>query len=293
MITYKNLKALGLEKLVNPNSLRIYDLEISSSDDKSKSSYGNSSFYYLTKAIELVRQYPNSALVTGPICKKSWSLAGHDFSGQTEVLAKSCGIKNVGMLFTAKSPITGWRFNTLLATTHIALSDVPKKLNTKLIHAKLDLLKEFCFTYKKNPTLKVAGLNPHAGEEGILGNEEKDWLNDALISWNEMNRNIKLLGPLSPDSCWNSSVKAWNDKNAEKHDGILAMYHDQGLIPMKVIALNYSVNTTIGLPFIRTSPDHGTGFDIAGKGIAESHSMIEAIKAAIEMTNNSRLLNAH
>ena len=99
--------------------------------------------------------------------------------------------------------------------------------------------------------------------------------------------------PLSPDSCWNSSVKAWNDKNAEKHDGILAMYHDQGLIPMKVIALNYSVNTTIGLPFIRTSPDHGTGFDIAGKGIAQSQSMIEAIKAAIEMTNNSRLLNAH
>ena len=84
-----------------------------------------------------------------------------------------------------------------------------------------------------------------------------------------------------------------SDKNAEKHDGILAMYHDQGLIPMKVIALNYSVNTTIGLPFIRTSPDHGTGFDIAGKGIAQSQSMIEAIKAAVEMTNNSRLLNTH
>ena len=98
---------------------------------------------------------------------------------------------------------------------------------------------------------------------------------------------------MSPDSCWNSSAKAWNDVDAEKHDGILAMYHDQGLIPMKVIALNYSVNTTIGLPFIRTSPDHGTGFDIAGKGIAQSQSMIEAIKAAVEMTNNSRLLNTH
>ena len=145
-----------------------------------------------------------------------------------------------------------------------------------------------------NPaTLKVAGLNPHAGEEGILGHEERDWLNDALITWNKKNRSIELLGPLSPDSCWNSSVKAWNDKNAEKHDGILAMYHDQGLIPMKVIALNYSVNTTIGLPFIRTSPDHGTGFDIAGKGIAQSQSMIEAIKAAVEMTNNSRLFNTH
>ena len=291
--TYKHLKALGLKKLANPNSLQIYDLKISPSDDKSKSSYGNSSFYYLTKAIEIVRQHPNSALVTGPICKKSWSLAGHYFSGQTEVLAKSCGIKNVGMLFTAKSPITGWRFNTLLATTHIPLCEVPKRLNTKLIHSKLDLFKEFCIKYNKKPILKVAGLNPHAGEEGILGHEERDWLNDALITWNKKNKDIELLGPLSPDSCWNSSVQAWNNKNAEKHDGILAMYHDQGLIPMKVIALNYSVNTTIGLPFIRTSPDHGTGFDIAGKGIAQSQSMIEAIKAAVEMTKNSRLLNTH
>ena len=291
--TYKHLKSLGLKNLVNPNNLNIHDLKISSSDNESKSSYGNSSFYYLTKAIEIVKKYPNSALVTGPICKKSWSLAGHYFSGQTEVLAKSCGVKNVGMLFTAKSPITGWRFNTLLATTHIALSEVPKTLNTKLIHSKLDLFKKYFNTYTKKPTLRVAGLNPHAGEEGILGNEEKDWLNDALIAWNEKNRDIKLLGPLSPDSCWNSSAKAWRNKDAEKHDGILAMYHDQGLIPMKVIALNYSVNTTIGLPFIRTSPDHGTGFDIAGKGIAQSQSMIEAIKAAIELTNNSRLLNTH
>ena len=291
--TYKYLRSLGLENLANPKNFKIHDLEISSSDNDPKSSYGNSSFYYLTKAIEIVKQYPNSALVTGPICKKSWSLAGHHFSGQTEVLAESCGIKNVGMLFTAKSPITGWRFNTLLATTHIPLCEVPKRLNTKLIHSKLDLFKEFCIKYNKKPTLKVAGLNPHAGEEGILGNEEKDWLNDSLIAWNKKNRDIKLLGPISPDSCWNTSAKAWRHKDAEKHDGILAMYHDQGLIPIKVIALNYSVNTTIGLPFIRTSPDHGTGFDIAGKGIAQSQSMIEAIKAAVEMTKNSRLLNTH
>ena len=290
--TYINLKSTGLKSIADPNNLQIHDLEISFNNE-SKSSFGNSSFHYLTKAIEIVKQYPNSALVTGPICKKSWSLAGHHFSGQTEVLAKTCGVKNVGMLFTAKSPITDWRFNTLLATTHIALSEVPKILTKEIIHAKLDLFKEFCLTYTEKPTLRVAGLNPHAGEEGILGNEEKDWLNDALIAWNEKNSDIKLLGPIPPDSCWNSSSKAWRDKNAEKHDGILAMYHDQGLIPMKVIALNHSVNTTLGLPFIRTSPDHGTGFDIAGKGIAQSKSMIEAIKTAIEMTKNSRLLNTH
>jgi len=291
--TYNHLKTLGLENLANPNDFKIHDLEISQSNNKTKSSYGASSFYYLIKAIEIVKRYPNSALVTGPICKKSWSLAGHYFSGQTEVLAKSCGVNNVGMLFTAKSPMTGWRFNTLLATTHIPLCEVTKRLNKKIIHAKLDLFKEFCIKYNKKPFLKVAGLNPHAGEEGILGNEEKNWLKAALIAWNQKNNDIKLLGPLSPDSCWNSSAKAWRDKDAEKHDGILAMYHDQGLIPMKVIALNYSVNTTIGLPFVRTSPDHGTGFDIAGKGIAQSQSMIEAIKAAVEITRNSRLLNTH
>ena len=291
--TYFHLKSLGLKNLANPENLNIHDLEIFPSDNNDKSSYGDSSFYYLTRAIEIVKQHPNAALVTGPICKKSWSLAGHYFSGQTEVLAESCGVKNVGMLFTAKSPITGWRFNTLLATTHIALCDVPKKLTKELIYSKLDLFKDFCRAYKNQPTLKVAGLNPHAGEEGILGNEEKDWLNNAVINWREKNRGIKIQGPISPDSCWNSSAKAWRNKDAEKHDGILAMYHDQGLIPMKVIALNYSVNTTIGLPFIRTSPDHGTGFDIAGKGIAESQSMIEAIKAAIEMTKNSSLLNTH
>ncbi len=291
--TYQHLKSMGLKNIVNPNDLQIHDQDFSSFDNESKLKNGNSSFHYLTKAIEIVKKYPNSALVTGPICKKSWSLAGHNFSGQTEVLAKYCGVKNVGMLFTARSPITGWRFNTLLATTHIALCEVPKQLTLELTHSKLDLFKEFCSTYTNKPTFKVAGLNPHAGEEGILGNEEKDWLNDALISWSKKNKTVKLLGPLSPDSCWNSSAKAWQHKDAELHDGILAMYHDQGLIPMKVIALNYSVNTTIGLPFIRTSPDHGTGFDIAGKGIAQSQSMIEAIKTAIELTKNSRLLHTH
>ena len=149
--TYNRLRSLGLANLANPDNLTIHDLAMSSSDNESKSSYGDSSFYYLTKAIEIVKQYPYSALVTAPICKKSWSLAGHHFSGQTEVLAKSCGINNVGMLFTAKSPITGWRFNTILATTHIALSEVPKRLNTDLIHSKLDLLKKFCSTYTTKP----------------------------------------------------------------------------------------------------------------------------------------------
>ncbi len=291
--TFTNLKSSGVKEITDPNDIEICDLRVPLTENNPKINFGNASFLYLKKAIEIVKKYPNSALVTGPICKKSWSLAGHQFSGQTEVLAESCNAQNVGMLFTAKSPITGWRFNTLLATTHISLYEVPGKLTSNLIHSKLDLLSKFCSNYTKNPKLKVAGLNPHAGEEGLLGNEEKDWMNEAITAWKKKNSKITLTGPISPDTCWNSSAKAWRIKNSEKHDGILAMYHDQGLIPMKVIALNYSVNTTIGLPFIRTSPDHGTGFDIAGKGVAQCQSMIEAIKTAIDLTRNSRLFNAH
>ena len=291
--TYKHLKSLGITNIVDPSNYRIYDIKVPLEINHKKRSNGNASFIYLKKAIEIVQKHPNAALVTGPICKKSWALAGHNYSGQTELLAESCQVKSVGMLFTAKSPLTGWRFNTLLATTHIPLCEVPRQLTTRLIHSKLDLLSKFCKNYVKSPILKVAGLNPHAGEEGILGSEEKDWINNAVSTWSNQNKEIQLLGPISPDTCWNSSSRAWRDKTAPTHDGILAMYHDQGLIPIKVIALNYSVNTTIGLPFIRTSPDHGTGFDIAGKGLAQSQSMVEAIKTAIDLTKDSRLFNAH
>ena len=290
---YMCLKNLGLKNIADPNTYKICDLNMPLEGDNKRKNYGDASFHYLKKAIEIVKEDSFSALVTGPICKKSWSLAGHNFSGQTEVLAESSGAKNVGMLFTAKSPLTGWRFNTLLATTHIPLRKVPEQLCHNLIHSKLDLLSEFCSRYTQTPNLRVAGINPHAGEEGMLGKEEKDWLNFAIKAWKEKNKNIKILGPISPDSCWNSSAEAWTNNNSDKHDGILAMYHDQGLIPMKVIALNYSVNTTLGLPFTRTSPDHGTGFDIAGKGIAQSQSMLEAIMTAVDLTKNSRLLNSH
>ena len=282
--TYLTLKNLGITNLIDPNNYQIHDLTIPFDYNNPASSFGNASFQYLKKGIEIVQQHPFSALVTGPICKKSWSLAGYNYSGQTELLAESCKAKNVGMMFTAKSPITSWRFNTLLATTHIALSEVPKKLTAKLIHSKLDLLSSFCKKYTKYPSIKVAGLNPHAGEEGVMGDEEKNLINDAIISWGEKNKTIKIFGPVPPDTCWISSAKAWREKKANGYDGILAMYHDQGLIPMKVIAHNYSVNTTLGLPFIRTSPDHGTAFDIAGKGIAECQSMVEAIKTAVDLT---------
>ena len=292
--TYNSLRNQGITNLANPNKLKIYDLEIKNINTLDhKANSGNASFFYLKKAIEIVKSLPNSALVTAPICKKSWALAGHNYSGQTELLAEACNASKVGMLFTAKSPHTNWRFNTLLATTHIPIKKVSLSLNEELIFTKLDLLFNFCKLFKKNPTIKVAGLNPHAGEEGILGSEEKDFLEKTLRTWSEINNIKNLIGPVSPDSCWISAAKSWNFKKDIEHDGILAMYHDQGLIPMKIIATNYSVNTTLGLPIIRTSPDHGTGFDIAGKGIAQAQSIVEAIKTANELIIKSNLLNSH
>ncbi len=285
--TFLSLKTIGIKNIIDPSIFKIEDLKISNFDIKEPSKgSGNASFFYLKHAIEIVKKLPNSALVTSPICKKSWELAGHNYSGQTEVLSEAFNASNVGMLFTAKSPYTGWRFNTLLATTHIPLKEISTQLSNELICSKLDLLYEFCKKFKKKPVIHVAGLNPHAGEEGLLGFEEVNLISETLQNWHKNNPNAELRGPLSPDSCWISSAKAWRDKNFIANDGILAMYHDQGLIPVKIIALNYSVNTTIGLPIIRTSPDHGTGFDIAGKGIAQSKSMIEAIKTAIDLLAN-------
>ena len=284
---YLFLKSIGIEKIIDPNQLNIEDLKISSANVKEPSKdTGNASFYYLKHAIEIVKKTPDSALVTSPICKKLWNSAGHNYSGQTELLSETCESPNVGMLFTAKSPFTGWRFNTLLATTHIPIRDVPHKLNKNLIISKLDLLYKFCNKFKNKPILHVAGLNPHAGEEGILGNEEVDFINQAVNHWKIKNPLAYIEGSISPDSCWISSAKAWRGNNTNAPDGILALYHDQGLIPVKIITLNYSVNTTVGLPIVRTSPDHGTGFDIADKGIAQCQSMIEAIKTAVDLLIN-------
>ena len=134
------------------------------------------------------------------------------------------------------------------------------------------------------PHIAIAGLNPHSGEAGKLGLEEQDW----LIPWMQATRDrypqVKLTGPVPPDTLWVSAGPAWyEDANASPYDAYLALYHDQGLIPVKLLAFDRAVNTTIGLPFVRTSPDHGTAFDIAGKGMARADSMEAAIELAIAL----------
>ena len=177
------------------------------------------------------------------------------------------------------------QFNTLLATTHIPLSSVPTALTPERLERRLNQLENFCRRFSQRPRLRVAGLNPHAGEAGQLGTEEQHWISACLQRFQQRQSNLQLEGPVPPDTCWLGAAQAWNDSKHldEGCDGYLALYHDQGLIPVKVLAFDQAVNTTLGLPFLRTSPDHGTGFDRAGQGTARGASMLAAIDTAVEL----------
>jgi 4-hydroxythreonine-4-phosphate dehydrogenase len=250
---------------------------------------GAASFAYLQAAIAgaIAAQY--DAIVTGPIAKSAWKAAGHHYPGQTELLAEGAQAERFGMAFVARSPHTGWWLRALLATTHIPLRQVPDALSPALLTQKLDLLlhslgQDFGLS---QPRIAVAGLNPHSGEGGQLGREEVDW----LIPWLEQQRQrypqVQIDGPIPPDTLWVRPGQAWfgTDRQAMAiaHDAYLALYHDQGLVPIKLMAFDRAVNTTMGLPFVRTSPDHGTAFDIAGQGVADASSMVAAMELAVEV----------
>jgi len=281
--THLKLIEHGINNIPNPKKLDIIDIPLENKvvpgivDEYS----GSASFKWLVNATKMLLEGKANALVTAPISKIAWHKAGHEFAGQTELLGKLTN-KKTSMLFTAISPNNGWRFNTLLATTHIPFYKVNNNLTKELIRYKLDILLNFCLQFKDKPSLQIAGLNPHAGEEGKIGIEEKDLIIPLLNEWKLDNPNIKISGPIPPDTCWISSVNAWNGLSKENNapDGILALYHDQGLIPVKLIAFDEAVNTTLGLPFVRTSPDHGTALDIAGKFEARENSMVAAINNA-------------
>ncbi len=249
---------------------------------------GAASFAYMEAAIAATLAGNFDGIVTGPIAKSAWKAAGYNYPGQTELLAQKAGIDKFGMLFVARSPHTNWTLRTLLATTHIPLCQVPETLTPELMTQKLDLLVECLETDFgiKNGKIAIAGLNPHSGEKGQLGREEADWLIDWLEEEKTKRPNLTLIGPIPPDTMWVKPGQAWyGNSKVQAADGYLALYHDQGLIPVKLMAFDRAVNTTIGLPFIRTSPDHGTAFDIAGKGIADATSMKAAIELASELVS--------
>lgn len=289
--TYNLLKNLTDDHILiaDPNHLEIIDIctdgEISLGVGNRES--GAASFAYLDAAIAQTLAGNFDAIVTAPIAKSAWKQAGHDYAGQTELLAERSQIDDFGMLFVGKSSHTGWVLRALLATVHIPLSEVTKKLTPELIEQKLNLLRrsllqDFGIT---NPRIAIAGINPHSGEQGQLGIEERDWLQPLIDLYRQQYPNVQITNPIPPDTMWVNPAKAWRnlDHVGLGYDAYLAMYHDQGLIPVKLLAFDRAVNTTIGLPFVRTSPDHGTAFDIAGKGIADPASTIEAIALAIEL----------
>ena len=281
--TYSKLIKHGINNIPNPDNLDIIDIPINNRvvPGVVNESTGAASFKWLSNATNLLLDGKSKALVTAPISKIAWHKAGHEFAGQTELLGKLTN-KRTSMLFTAISPNNGWRFNTLLATTHIPLENINKHLTKELIRYKLDALKSFCHKFKENPVIQIAGLNPHAGEEGKIGIEEQNLIIPILKEWKIDNPSINIHGPIPPDTCWISSAEAWNSDSSKNNapDGILALYHDQGLIPVKLIAFDEAINTTLGLPFVRTSPDHGTALDIAGKFKAREKSMIAAMNNA-------------
>ncbi len=281
--TYSKLIDHGINKIADPKDLDIIDIPLEEKITPGivNKFTGSASFEWLFNATNLVLKGDANALVTAPISKIAWHKAGHSFAGQTELLGKLTN-KKTSMLFTAISPKNGWRFNTLLATTHISLNQINNHLTKELIKYKLDHLINFCRQFKEKPMIQIAGLNPHAGEEGKIGVEEQKIIIPSLNEWKINNPNVKIEGPIPPDTCWISSADAWKSDSEEKNgpDGILALYHDQGLIPVKLIAFDEAVNTTLGIPFIRTSPDHGTALDIAGKFKARETSMIAALNNA-------------
>ncbi|MCT0208984.1 4-hydroxythreonine-4-phosphate dehydrogenase PdxA [Synechococcus sp. CS-1332] len=281
---HHQLLACSNAPLADPDDFALEDvpLELPVVPGVSSRAAGAASFAWLTRAVALVGAGGGRALVTAPIAKASWQAAGHAYPGQTERLAELTGSADAGMLFTALAPGGGWRLNTLLATTHIPLAEVSSRLTPELVVRRLEALLAFCQRFQNRPRLVVAGLNPHAGEGGHLGREEQDWLIATLRQWQDLHPEVRLEGPMPPDTCWLEAAAAWKGE-ADGADGYLALYHDQGLIPVKLLAFDAAVNTTLGLPFLRTSPDHGTAFGIAGRGVARADSMAAAIRTAWDL----------
>ena len=233
----------------------------------------------LEEAVTLARRGELDAIVTGPVHKARMYNVGFRFPGQTEFFAERCGVKNFAMC------LTGGKLTVALVTTHIPLRKVPRALKQSEIVRVGLLLAEFLRRRGNNASrIAIAGLNPHAGESGKLGKEEIEIIAPAIEELNSSlvtrHSSQVFTGPHSPDTIFHRAIEG-------EFDAVLCIYHDQGLIPLKLHAFHEGVNVTLGLPFPRTSPDHGTAFEIAGKGIARPDSMIAAINLAVELTARS------
>jgi 4-hydroxythreonine-4-phosphate dehydrogenase len=217
------------------------------------------------------------ALVTAPVNKESIIRAGHKFVGQTEFLSELANTKRTAMMLLGTDERGRW-LRVALATVHISIKSVPEKLTAEKIRLAIELAAQSCRDLGlSRAKIAVCGLNPHAGEGGEFGDEEIKTIGPTVL---EARKNgFDVAGPLSGDTVFHYALKG-------EFDAVVAMYHDQGLAPLKAVAFDSGINWTLGLPFIRTSPDHGTAYDIAGKGVANPGSMIAAIRLAKQLAEN-------
>ncbi|WP_113671731.1 4-hydroxythreonine-4-phosphate dehydrogenase PdxA [Vallitalea guaymasensis] len=230
---------------------------------------GHGAYEYIISAIQHVKDEKARAVTTAPINKEALHMAGHNFPGHTEIFATQCGTKDYAMhLYDEKLSI-------IHVSTHVSLEDAIRTLSKdrvkKVIELAYDNMKKIL---NREPRIAVAGINPHSSENGLFGNQEKNIIIPAIEEMNHLN----VVGPIPPDTVFYRGIKG-------EFDIVVAMYHDQGHIPFKMYAFESGVNTSAGLSVLRTSVDHGTAFDIAGKGIANSISMVNAIKLADKLTN--------
>lgn len=235
---------------------------------------GQASLHFMDDAIAAALQPPQAAghldaIVTAPICKESWKLAGCHFPGHTELLAHRTKARDVAMMFVAP------QIRVVLATVHMPLMNVRNVLTIGCVYTPIDLGHQACQQLGiDHPRIAVCGLNPHASENGQFGDEEQRVITPAIEMAHA--QDIDVHGPFPADTIF-------NDARNGKYDLVVAMYHDQGLIPVKLLAFDDAVNMTLGLPIIRTSVDHGTAFDIVGRNAANASSMKAAIRLAVKM----------
>lgn len=251
------------EKIAAFRNVSLLDIG-KSAKDKSETAWLS-----LKKAISLIKDKQAEALVTGPISKQNMRTSGFSFNGHTDYLCHEFHVKKHAMMLFHDT------LRVVLLTTHLPLNQIFSHVTEENILEKLELTAQSLIRDFKimSPRIAVCGLNPHAGENGMFGREELEIILPTMEKFKKQRGQAKLFGPLSPDTVFYQAMQG-------QFDAVLCHYHDQGLIAVKSTGFDRAVNMTLGLPFVRTSPDHGTAFDIAGKGIADASSMVAAIQAA-------------
>jgi 4-hydroxythreonine-4-phosphate dehydrogenase len=230
---------------------------------------GRAAVEYVLRACDMTMAGETDAVVTAPLNKEAMNLAGYHYAGHTELLADRTGAEKVSML------LTGPKLRVVHVSTHVALSEAIRRVTSQRVEEVIDLAQHSCQALGiARPRIAIAGLNPHASEGGLFGDQEAKEIQPAIERARA--RGLQVTDPQPPDTVFLRAVKG-------DYDIVVAMYHDQGHIPMKLLAFDSGVNVSMGLPIIRTSVDHGTAFDIAGTGKAREESMLEALKVAVQM----------